>query len=86
MVSNIDELSDSVIKWANDLIKLTGGNAMVFLAIGVFAVFCHVLLDRQWYKGRGGFFINTFSLLAYIMVFVSFGFAAYLYVYPYYAA
>jgi hypothetical protein len=84
MLDNIDAFSEFALKLANGLIMITGGRVAVFLGIAVVAVLFHALLDNQWYK-RGGFFINSLSFLSFITIFVGFGFAAYLYIYPYQA-
>jgi hypothetical protein len=86
MFRNLDEFLAIIVKFADDLITIAGGKVVPFLAAGVIAVVCHAFLDSQWYRGKGGFFTNILSFLAFMTVCVSFGFAAYLYVFPYHAA
>jgi hypothetical protein len=86
MFRNLDEFPAIIVKFADDLITIADGKAVPFLAVGVIAVICHAFLDSLWYRGKGGFFTNILSFLAFTMVCVSFGFAAYLYVFPHNAA
>jgi hypothetical protein len=83
MFNAIDNVSGFALESANNLIEIADGNAMIFVAVGVISLAYHAFLDHQWYRGEGGLFSDTLSLLAFLIVFVSFGFAAYLYVYPY---